>query len=241
MVLGNGQIMYNRWDYTGINHIFLRQLMVMDPDGSGQRAVYGSNSWFPNSLFFFQPMPNESNRLVSILSGYHGVPRMGWLVTLDTSQGWRETEGIVRRISGRGEPIAPVVKDAAVDDDWPRFPHPYPLNDNYFLVSCWKDPQSGWEFCLADIFDNLIPLHAEDGYALLEPIPLRPRPVPPVVPERVDLGRDDAVVYLHNVYAGPGLEGVPKGTVKQLRVISYHSTAPPAIERTDRTRFDSQA
>ena len=100
VVLGNGQVMYSRWDYTGINHIFLRQLMVMHPDGTGQRAVYGSNSWFPNSLFFFRPMPGESTRLLSILSGYHGVPRMGWLVTLDTSRGWHGARGIVRRILG---------------------------------------------------------------------------------------------------------------------------------------------
>ncbi|MBL7223421.1 MAG: hypothetical protein ISS72_06195, partial [Candidatus Brocadiae bacterium] len=43
----DGQVLYHRWDYTGINHIFLRQLMLMNPDGTGQRAVYGSNSWFP--------------------------------------------------------------------------------------------------------------------------------------------------------------------------------------------------
>jgi hypothetical protein len=49
VVLSNGQLLYNRWDYTGINHIYLRQLMAMNPDGSGQRAVMGSNTWFPNA------------------------------------------------------------------------------------------------------------------------------------------------------------------------------------------------
>ncbi len=84
VVLSSGQVMYSRWDYVGINHIFLRQLMVMNPDGTAQRAVYGSNTWFPNSLFFFRPLPGRPNELVSVLSGYHGVPRMGWLVTLNT-------------------------------------------------------------------------------------------------------------------------------------------------------------
>ena len=222
VVLGNGQVMFNRWDYTGINHIFLRQLMVMNPDGTGQRAVYGSNSWFPNSLFFMRPLPGASSRLVSILSGYHGVPRMGWLVTLDTSRGWRETQGIVRRISGQGSPVKPVVKDEAVNADWPKFLHPFPLSDRHFLVSCWKDDQSGWALYLADVFDNLVPLYADREYALLEPVAIRPRPTPPVLPNRVDTDRDDATVYLHDVYAGPGLAGVPRGTVKRLRVISYH-------------------
>jgi len=82
-VLPNGQVMYHRWDYTGINHIFLRQLMVMNPDGTGQRAVYGANSWFPNALYFPQALPDGSGRVAAILSGYHGVHKMGQLVVID--------------------------------------------------------------------------------------------------------------------------------------------------------------
>ena len=51
---------------------------------------------------------------------------------------------------------------------------------------------------------------------------LKPQPKPPVVPEQVDLSREDGLVYLHDVYAGPGLQGVPRGTVKSLRVLAYH-------------------
>lgn len=222
VVLENGQIMFNRWDYTGINHIFLRHLMVMNPDGTGQRSVYGSNTWFPNSLFFFRPLPETQNQLVSILSGYHGVPRMGWLVTLDTSRGWRGVEGITRRISGVAAPIKPVIKDAAVDSDWPKFLHPYPLSEKHFLVSCLEGPQSQWGLYYADVHDNLIRLYGEPDYAILEPIPIKPRPAPPVIPDRVDLRQDEATVYLHDIYSGAGLEGVPRGTVKRLRVVSYH-------------------
>ena len=42
----------------------------------------------------------------------------------------------------------------------------------------------------------------------------------------MDLRRKDGIVYLHNVYAGPGLAGVPRGTVKSLRVIAYHFGYP---------------
>jgi cytochrome c553 len=38
----------------------------------------------------------------------------------------------------------------------------------------------------------------------------------------VDLTRKDAIVYLENVYKGPGLEGVPFGYVKKLRLFTYH-------------------
>ncbi len=100
--------------------------------------------------------------------------------------------------------------------------HPFPLSDTHFLVSCWSEPKSQWGIYLADKFDNLVPLYQDPEYALLEPMVIRPRTRPPVIPDRVDLTQDQATVYLQNVYAGPGLEGVPPGTVKQLRVLSYH-------------------
>ncbi len=226
VVLNNGQVLYHRWDYTGINHIFLRELMVMNPDGTGQRAIYGINSWYPNSLYFPRPLPGDADRLVSILSGYHGAHRMGQLVLVDTSRGWFEADGLVRRISGRGDPIAPAVRDELVDKDWPKFLHPYPLNAERFLVACWPDAKSGWGIYLADTHDHLRLLREEPGCALLEPVPLMKRPKPPIIADKVDLQRDDGVVYLHDVYAGPGLAGVPRGTVKSLRVIAYHFGYP---------------
>ncbi len=229
-VLANGQVVFHRWDYTGINHIFMRQLMVMNPDGTGQRAIYGSNSWFPNALYFPRSLPGRSGELVCILSGYHGTHRMGQLVLVDTDRGWHEADGLTQRISGRGDPIRPVVRDQLVDADWPKFLHPFPLSDpstglgagKYFLVACLPGPKAEWGIYLADVFDNLVLLHTEPGWALLEPIPLRRRPKPPILADRVDLRRKDAVIYLHDVYAGPGLEGVPRGTAKRLRVLAYH-------------------
>ncbi|MBM4040993.1 MAG: hypothetical protein FJ290_21040 [Planctomycetes bacterium] len=225
-VLPDGQVVYHRWDYTGISHVFLRQLMVMNPDGSGQRAIYGSNSWFPNSLYFPRPLPNRPGRLVCILSGYHGVNRMGQLVVVDTAAGSYEDDGLVLRISGRGEPIRRLIKDNLVDDDWPKFLHPFPLSDRHFLVSCWMGGASQWGIYLADAFDNLALVREEPGHALLEPVPLIKRPTPPAVADRVDLSRKDGVVYLHDVHAGPGLKGVPRGTIRSLRVLSYHFGYP---------------
>ena len=220
-VLPNGQVIYHRWDYTGINHIFQRQLMVMNPDGTGQRAIYGSNSWYPNALYFPRAA-GESGQLACILSGYHGVHRMGQLVRLDTTRGWHEAEGLVQRISGRGDALRPLVRDNLVDQDWPKFLQPFPLSDKYLLVSARLHDSGNWGIYLADTFDNLLLLREEPGYALLEPVPLRKSARPPVLPDRVDLARHEASVYLHDVYAGPGLQGVPRGTVRSLRVIAYH-------------------
>jgi hypothetical protein len=127
-VLGNGQVIYSRWDYTGIMHMYLRPLMVMNPDGTQQRAIYGSNSYFPNSLFFPRAIPGAPTKLATILSGYHGTNRTGEMVVLDTAKGWHEADGMIHRIAHRGEPIVPVIRDDLVGDRWPKFLHPYPLS-----------------------------------------------------------------------------------------------------------------
>jgi formylglycine-generating enzyme required for sulfatase activity len=221
-VLPTGQVIYHRWDYTGICHIFQRELMTMNPDGTQQRAAYGSNSWYPNSLFFPRPLPDSSGRLISILSGYHGVHRMGQLVIIDPRSGTQEAAGIVQRITGRGKPVEPQVRDALPLGDWPMFLHPYPLSEKYFLVSCWMNARSSWGIYLADVFDNLVLVREMPGYALLEPTPLGRRPQPPAIPEHVDLAKNDATVYINDVYTGPGLAGVPRGTIKGLRLVGYH-------------------
>ena len=44
--------------------------------------------------------------------------------------------------------------------------------------------------------------------------------MPPVRPSLADYRQTTATFYLQDVYRGPGLAGVPRGTVKTLRVIA---------------------
>jgi formylglycine-generating enzyme required for sulfatase activity len=233
-VLPTGQVIFSRWDYTGPMHIYLRPLMVMNPDGTGQRAVYGSNSYWPNALYFPRGIPGAPSKIIAIIAGYHGVPRMGELGLLDTTKGWQQADGVVQRIPGRGKPIKTVIRDHLVDKSWPKFLHPYPLSDpstglgagKYFLAASQLNRKSPWGIYLVDVFDNMLPIYVLPKFDLFEPIPLTKTPRPPVIPDRVDLKRQDAVVYLHDVYSGPGLAGVPRGTVKKLRVAAYHFGYP---------------
>ncbi|MDP6544689.1 MAG: SUMF1/EgtB/PvdO family nonheme iron enzyme [Phycisphaerae bacterium] len=225
-VLPSGQVVFSRWDYTGPMHMYLRPLMVMNPDGTGQRALYGSNSYWPNSLYFPRGIPGSPNKIVAIVSGYHGVPRMGELVLLDLTKGTRRAEGVVQRIPGRGKAIKPIIRDKLVEKSWPKFLHPYPLSDKYFLVAGQRYSKGPWSIYLVDVFDNIIPLFAPRGFDVFEPIPLRKTALPPAIPDKVDLTRDDAVCYVQDIYAGGGLGGVPRGTVERLRIVAYHYGYP---------------
>ena len=229
-VLNNGRLMYLRWEYTDTPHYFTRVLFHCNPDGTGQMEYYGSNSYFPNAFLFARPIPGHPTRVVGIAGGHHGISRSGRMLILDPDIGRHEADGVVQEIPGRGRKVEPIIRDRLVDGVWPQFLHPYPLAEpgtnrgagRYFLVAAKLRPGSLWGIYLADVFDNLTLVKEVEGCALLEPLPLRRTPRPPVIPPRVDLRRKDAVVYLTDIYRGPSLAGVPRGAVKRLRLISYH-------------------
>ena len=221
-VLPNGRVMYLRWEYSGIPHGASRILFHMNPDGTGQTAYYGSNSHWPNCVFFARPVPGHAGMFTGVVSGNHDVPRMGEFILFDRNQGTFEADGVVQRIPGRGKMVVPVIADTIARNSWPKFLHPWPLSNKYFIAACKPKRNLLWGIYLVDVFDNMLLLKEESGCALLEPTPLRKTKVPPVIPDMVDPSRRDAVVYLADVYRGKGLTGVPRGSVKQLRLFTYH-------------------
>ena len=221
-MLPSGRVLYLRWEYTDIPHAFSRILFHMNPDGSGQMACYGSNSYWPASMFHARPIPGHPTKVVAVVGGHHDLPRTGDLVIFDAGRSGFEADGAVQRIPGWGRKVQPALLDLPIAQSWPKFLHPYPLSARHILVSCKPAAGRGWGVYLADVFDNLVLIHEQPGFAMLEPIPLRKSARPPVMPDRIDPVRRDAEVLLVDVYTGPGLAGVPRGTVKALRLVSYH-------------------
>ena len=221
-VLNHGRVLYTRWEYSDTPHSNTRLLFSMNPDGTGQAAYLGSNSYWPNSFFYARPIPNHPTKLVSVIGGHHDNPRMGELVIFDPALGRQEGEPVVQRIPGYGQKVEPIIRDGLTINSWPKFLHPYPLSEKYILTACKPMPQASWGIYLVDVFDNFVLIKELPGYALLEPIPFRKTPRPPVIPGKVDLARTDAVVYIPDIYVGDGLKGIPRGTVKALRLFTYH-------------------
>ena len=222
VVRHNGQVMYGRWDYTGINRLYNRPLMAMNPDGTSQRAVYGSNSWFPNGLYGTRELPGRNGQFLSVIAGYHGSYRSGSLAIIDINKGTREAEGIVRFVGSNGHLLPTDYRDRWSEPTWPEYVTPYPLSDEVYLASAWnslKDRKIGLYLLGHDNKSRL--LIEEDGQAFLEPVPVKSRPMPPVLPGRTIPDTQEATVYIQDIHAGPGLKGVPRGTVSGLRVISY--------------------
>jgi formylglycine-generating enzyme required for sulfatase activity len=221
-LMSDGRVLYTRWEYTDIAHAFSARLFTMNPDGTGQRAYYASSSYWPNRIFYAKPIPGHPTRFAGIVTGHHGTPRSGELVLFDVARGRRQAEGAVQRIPGWGKKVEAVLVDTLVDRSWPKFLHPHPLSDKYFLVSCQPTSQSRWGVYLVDVFDNRVLLREEEDWLLFEPVPVRQTPRPPVIPDRTRPGAQDATVYLSDIYAGEGLRGVPRGVVRKLRLFTYH-------------------
>lgn len=221
-VLPDGRVMYLRWEYSDLAHSNSRILFQMNPDGTGQAELYGSNSYFPNSFFHARPMPGHPSKIIGVAGGHHGVARSGRLLIIDPTIARREADGVVQEIPGRGRKVEAVVRDRLVDGVWPQFLMPFPLDEKHVLVSCKPAPDALWGLYLVDVFDNMTLIHEEEGCALIEPIAIQPVPRAPRIPDRIDPARSDATVLLGDIYQGPGLDGIPKGAVKNLRVIEYY-------------------
>ncbi|MDF7797832.1 SUMF1/EgtB/PvdO family nonheme iron enzyme [Pontiellaceae bacterium B1224] len=215
-----GRVMYSRWEYTDNSHYFTRILLEMNPDGTGNRSIYGSNSYWPNTLFYAKQIPGHTSKFSAIVSGHHGTARAGELIIFDQSKGDFEANGALQRIPGRGEKVEPVIIDNYMKGKWPRFLHPYPLSENFFLVSGQMRDKGPWALYLVDTFDNMVQLGESEDY-MFEPVPIKVRKVPPVIPDRRRPDAKNGMLYIQDIYEGPGLEGLPRDTVAGLRLFTY--------------------
>ena len=238
VMLPNGRCLYLRWEYADSAHYFSRVLMTMNPDGSDQQEYYGSNSYWPNSLFYARPLPGSSAKFVGIVTGHHGVARKGRLYLFDVEHGRHEVSGVVQQIPGYGKKVVllPIderkpdtdteiytyTSDALADDARQFFLHPFPISDDLFLVSMQDTKvQKNFMLTLVDLYDNQLPLEVDNSYNLFEPFPVKKPEQPAPIPDRVNLNKTNCTVYCVSVYNGPGLAGVPKDKVKKMGVFYY--------------------
>ena len=135
-VLPDGRIAYTRWEYNDRGQIYPQALFQMRPDGTGQMALYGNNSWFPTAILHARGIPGTT-KLVAIASGHH-TKQVGKLILIDPAQGREENAGI--------QLIAPLRQTEAVRVDrygqeGDLFQYPFPLDESTFLVAYYP---LGW-------------------------------------------------------------------------------------------------
>ncbi|MCL1921105.1 MAG: SUMF1/EgtB/PvdO family nonheme iron enzyme [Kiritimatiellaeota bacterium] len=177
------------------------RLIIIDPSLARKvpfKPILNSKAWGPEDTFLriaTERMPPEQTGLVQEIPGFGE---------------WVETDMCDEQVANQHE-----------RGNRPYFAYPHPLSANFHLVTA--RPKGGlWGIYLVDTFDNITLLHELADSALLEPALVEARPVPRVIPDRITPGAKTASVHIADIYKGPGLQGVPRGTVKSLRVFSYH-------------------
>jgi len=225
----DSRILYARWDYIDrFNGPFI-SLWATDPDGTNAQLVYGNFTSRPQCVFEARPVPG-STKLLFTASAHHSNLG-GSLVLLDRSRG-TEFERPLERVTP--EVCFPET------EGWPEhyYVNPYPLSEDFYLVA-WSDrplpqhffvidernPVNPTGIYLLDRFGNLELLHRDGAIGSFYPLPVRPRPVPPVISETVvpnDFQKGS--FFLLDVYRG--LEPIPRGTIKRLRIVAV----PPKVQ-----------
>ena len=230
--LDDGRVTYTRWEYNDRGQIFPQPLMVMNDDGTAQAEYYGGNSWFPTSILHARGIPG-TQKVIAIASGHHTMQK-GKLIVVDRSKGTQEDAGI--------EYLAPRRRAVAERNDFSgsvgeAFQYPYAFDERHFLVTYCPEgtphPQQaripvpfGVYFMTEDGQRELLAYDPMTQCA--QAVPVLSRRAPPLKPSQVDYAQTMGTYYVQDVNVGQAMDGVPRGTVKTVRVVALEYRAADA-------------
>ncbi len=226
-VTDDGRILYTRWEYVDKGGSAVKCLWAMRPDGSCSIEIYGNDHAFP-SFYNGREVPGMPYLFTSI-GGPHMPLGVGTVLLIDTNQPITERT-----------PMTYITPEIDIRDEWgyrnlengrwistrkgPLFDDPFPLSDDFFLVSYNPDKdvedKSAYGLYLLDAFGNRELIYNDKEMSCFLPFPLKPRKKPGVIPSHVDPDgdRDDrATVVMTDVYSG--LDNVKRGDVAYIRVM----------------------
>jgi len=229
-VANDGQILYTRWDYIDRFNGNFFSLWSTRPDGQNPQLVYKNYTVRPQVAIEARPVPNSS-KVVFTASAHHSITG-GSLVLFDRGKGTEGDDPIVRLT-----PEVPFPETEANVDSY--YANPFPLSEEHYLVA-WSDrrlpphsrvdgteqnPVNATGLYLYDAFGNLNLLFRDPAISSAFPIPVRARPRPPALADAVAWdGAQEGAYMLQDVYQG--LTGVPRGSVKWIRVVGV----PPKVQ-----------
>ena len=217
----SGLVTYTRWEYNDRGQIYPQPLFQMCPNGTHQTEYYGNNSYFPTSILHARGIPG-TRKVLAILSGHHTQQR-GKLAIIDPSMGRQETSGVtlvapVKKLEG-------IIKIDAYGQDGDQWQYPYPLDEQNYLLSFRPDGQQRFGIYFMNSKGERVLMAADPVISCNQPVPLAPRPIPPQQPDSLDWRKTTSAYTLQDIYHGPGLQGIKRGTVKKIRVVALEFMA----------------
>jgi hypothetical protein len=241
-VNNDGMIVYTRWDYIDRDTNVAHHIWTCYPDGRDPRSFHGnypdrreSRPWMEMSI---RAIPGSA-KYVATAAAHHGHA-FGSLVIIDPQV---RDDGAMSQL----ERLTPEVPFPEAETDLKsirpaqQFATPWPLGEDDFLCAYSADAKNHGIWWI-DRFGNRELIYRDGEIACLSPMPLGPRPQPPVIPAQTVQARADieraggtvppATVAVMNVYDSE-FEWPASLQVKSLRVIQVlpKTTAPPNVPR----------
>ncbi|NQU26143.1 MAG: hypothetical protein HQ567_33065, partial [Candidatus Nealsonbacteria bacterium] len=232
-VLDDGRIVYMRWEYVLKPFNTIQYLWSVHPDGTKASLAYGDHFAFsPGPLTFIEPrqIPGTS-KLIATGAAHHNCG-VGPICIVDMQRNRGDAAGLVRVTPEVGYPeTSDMASHNPALAGW--YNAPYPLSEKHYLA-CYSfdaahNSPIGYGIYLMDVHGNKELIYRDPQRSCYSPIPLRPRRKPPVLAgaTRDKTKPATGTVLMVDVYEG--LEGVPRGTIKHLRVLetickTEHST-----------------
>ena len=228
-VLNDGRVVYTRWDYNDRGQLYPQPLFQMNADGTGQTEYYGNNSWFPTTIAHARPIP-DSDKLIAVATGHHCI-QTGALIVIDVRKGRQEAEGVTLvapRVDDKKDRRYRKV-DAYTGFDG-HFCYPLALNEQEYIASysahqTGRDSMNGFSLYYIREDGAREMLAHDPALSSHQPVLLAPRKRPRAMVSRVDYKQKTGKYYVQDVYFGPGLEGIERGTIKKMRVVGLEFRA----------------
>jgi hypothetical protein len=227
-VADDGRILFARWDYIDRTPMPFISLWSVHPDGTMPQIVYKNYTTVPHCVFEARQVPG-SRKIVFTGSAHHSVTG-GSLALLDPAVGVDGSAPLTR--------LTPEVCFPEVEG-WPLtyYSSPYPLSDSYFLTSWSDQPLAGQGgvnaanalgIYLSDAFGNLDLIYRDQAISSQWPIPVRPRPIPPVLSTSIAASPPiDGRLLLQNVHDGLG-DSVT-APIAALRIVGVPAKVQPEM------------
>ncbi len=210
-VMNDGRVIYTRWEYTDKPLWRAQGLWTINPDGTQVSTFWGNQSVWPDLMKDARSIPG-SRRVMFTGSAHHNW-FAGCIGIVDPDGGYNFPAGLTKVTvdqvwpeSGNG-PSDPVESSRYhASGDYAGYYSPYPLSATDFLVSAERAGK--FVLYLMDVDGNRELIY-EGTHNILHAMPLKPRPTPPVLAERVTwpspqdrLQPESGVFYSGNVYQG---------------------------------------
>lgn len=231
---GDGTVLYTRWEYNDRDISNIMGLFSMLPDGCHQTEVFGNQTIWPQTLIHARPVPGNPSKCFAVASGHHGA-YSGEVCIIDNALG---TNG-ARHVTMVSPPRKAETLDRrdylAMGGVYRNSEYPYPLNDEWYLVSYRDVGQERfgnvspvpYKIYLKHVDGKSRELLAWGGGSLHHPVVVAPWEDiwgcdAPRVANKADYSESMGAFTIQDVYSGYGMNGVDKasGAAKTLRVVA---------------------